>query len=237
MNFVILDDEIAGCDALTSALNFFPNHFNQIWSFQSIEKCRNHIENNSIDVLFLDIQMPEMSGFEFLTSLEEINFKVVFFTAYNKYLLDALRWHAFDYLLKPLDLVDLENCLIRLSKEKPKFEKEVFQSIFRKDKIAISTGDGFLIVKLSDIKYIKSDDNYSEVNLITNETVLSSKHLKDFERHLGDKGFYRIHQTYLVNLECIKSYSRQDGGIVTLLTGENLPISRRKKEGFLGVFR
>ena len=182
-----------------------------------------------------------MSGFRMLEELGEYDFDIIFTTAYNHYSIDAIRISAFDYLVKPIGIEDLQQAVERLSKTLNKQTKEKIDILKKSlsdnrnqdDKIAISTSEGIEFIPIKNIIHIESKSNYSKIYLTENKTITVTKILKDFEEMLIPYNFYRVHNSHLINLNYIHKYIRSQGGHVMLQDGTLIDISRRKKEEFL----
>jgi two-component system, LytTR family, response regulator len=196
------------------------------------------------DVVFLDIEMPKMNGFDVLEKFEKIFFHVVFTTAYNQFAIKAFRYSALNYLLKPIDPDDLKATVSRVKELKNSSFKEQFEILLQSvrnnsnkpQRIALSTGDGLIFVNTKDIMYCQSDSNYTNVLLLTGEKYLLAKPLKEFEDTLSGDKFYRIHNSYLVNLDQIKKFVRGDGGYVVMNDGTQITIARARREDFFAQF-
>jgi two-component system LytT family response regulator len=194
------------------------------------------------DLVFLDIQMPGMSGFDLLQQIQPITFEVIFVTSYDQYAIRAIKFSALDYLLKPVDEDDL---IIAVDKaKKRKSEQPVdhqMQSLLHHlryksekiEKVAVPTSDGITFFHTDDIIYCQADGNYTRLHLINNREELVTKILKDFELLLGNSGFCRVHNSFLINLKHIQKYFRGEGGTVILTESHQVDISRRRKEEFL----
>jgi len=193
------------------------------------------------DVLFLDIEMPRMSGFKLLEQIPEVDFEIIFITAYNHYAINAIRISAFDYLVKPVAIEELQQTVERLanfSVKKTKERAEVLQKNLanprsQDDQITIPTNDGLEFIQISQIIRIESSSNYSRLVLQSGRQMLVTRQLKDFEEILQDYRFYRVHHSHLINLQYITRYIRGDGGQITMKNGDTIDVSRRKKELFL----
>jgi two-component system LytT family response regulator len=200
------------------------------------------LQEESIDILFLDIELGDGNGFQILQSLEEVDFAVIFVTAYNEFALKAFEVFAFGYIVKPFKRSELQKVVDRYIEEKVKTSRSsiriLSESIIDKKikKIILPDMDGFQVIHLSDVLYIKSDNNYSEFNLIDGKKYLSSRTLKDYERILTEQGFFRSHRQYLINLEHVSGYSKNDGGYIMMNTMEIIPIGRRKVPEFRRIF-
>lgn len=201
------------------------------------------IQKFNPDVVFLDIEMPKMSGFDMLEKLGNISFQVVFTTAYNQFALRAFKYSALNYLLKPIDPDDLRETVSRILALKRGPMKEQFDillnSLKQNDKpsrIALSTGDGMVFVNTNNIMYCQSESNYTHVKLVDGEKYLLAKSLKEFEETLPEKDFFRIHNSFLVNLNEIKKFVRSDGGYVIMNDGTQVGIARARREEFFALF-
>ena len=202
------------------------------------------VDRHSPDVLFLDIEMPEINGLQFLTQFEAIPFQVVFTTAYDQYAIRAIRLNALDYLLKPVSREELQRALDRClqAREHTNLEKVMQLQLFAQKKIpetiALSSNQGLYFVKLEDILYLEGDDCYTHVILRENPRYTVSKTLSVFEELLGAEGsFFRAHKSYIINLHFIRQYIRGDGGEIIMQDGKRIGLSRNKKEEFLGLFK
>ena len=199
------------------------------------------IEQYRPDVVFLDIEMPRMNGFKMLEHIKEKDFDIVFTTAYNHYAIDALRISAFDYLVKPIAVRDLQSTVDRLFKSQSKQTPEkldvlrhnLSDSRSQNDKITISTNEGVEFFEINQIVRVESSSNYSKIFFTDGKSILVTKLLKDFEEILTPYRFYRIHNSHLINLSHIKKYIRGDGGQVVMKNDEIIDVARRKKEEFL----
>ena len=200
------------------------------------------IEALKPDLVFLDIQMPKMNGFEMLKQIGSINFEVIFTTAFDQYAINAIRISALDYLLKPIDDEDLSAAIIkckeRLAAKKP---AEQFEHLFHNlqnrnplDKtLALSASDGISFIKMSDIVRVEANGRYAKFFLLNKDSILVSKTLGDFEEILSANQFFRIHDSSIINLNHVKKYIRGDGGTVILSDNTELFVARRRKEDFI----
>ncbi|MEP6951710.1 MAG: LytTR family DNA-binding domain-containing protein [Ginsengibacter sp.] len=241
INAILIDDELNSLQNLQQKLAGFCPDINIVAISQKPEEGILLIKQHQPDVVFLDIEMPRMSGFRMLEELDEYDFDIIFTTAYNHYSIDAIRISAFDYLVKPIGIEDLQQAVERLHKTRSKQTKEKVDILKRslsdnrsqEDKIAISTSEGIEFVPIKNILHIESKSNYSKIYLPENKSILVTKILKDFEEMLHPYNFYRVHNSHLINLNYIKKYMRSEGGHVMLQDGTVIDISRRKKEEFL----
>lgn len=238
---ILIDDEFNSLQNLEKKLQEFCPDINIVAITQKPEEGIQLIRQHQPDVVFLDIEMPRMSGFRLLEELGEYDFDIIFTTAYNHYSIDAIRISAFDYLVKPIGIEELQQAVERLTKSKGTQTKEKIDILKKslsdnrsqEDKIAISTSEGIEFVPIKNILHIESKSNYSKIYLPEDKTIMVSKILKDFEEMLLPYNFLRIHNSHLINLNYIKKYMRKNGGQVMLQDGTVIEISRRKKEEFL----
>ncbi|MEO6288647.1 MAG: LytTR family DNA-binding domain-containing protein [Ginsengibacter sp.] len=238
---IIIDDELNSLQNLKQKLEGFCPQIQILATSQKPEEGISLIKQHKPDVVFLDIEMPRMSGFRMLEELGEYDFDIIFTTAYNHYSIDAIRISAFDYLIKPIGIEDLQKAVERLDKTYNKQTKEkvdilkksLSENKSQEDKIAISTSEGIEFIPIKNILHIESKSNYSKIYMPENKNIIVSKILKDFEEILVPYNFYRVHNSHLINLTYIKKYMRSKGGHVMLQDGTLIDISRRKKEEFL----
>lgn len=193
------------------------------------------------DLVFLDIIMPSMNGFEMLDLLPEINFHLIVTTSSDKFALQALRASALDFLLKPVDENELQQAVSKINTANPHptrpqisaFSDSLSNQNRLITKIALPISDGVEMVPIDEIIYFQSDGNYTTVHMTNERKVLVSKQLGKFEDILDTSVFYRIHNSYLVNLNFIRKFIRSDGGYVVLTNDQSLSVARNRREGFL----
>ncbi len=191
------------------------------------------------ELIFLDINLTDGTGFDFLEQTEQLNFKVIFITAYEEHALKALKIGAVDYLLKPVDLDELQAALQKVSqlstsqqKQQVKVAKQVWNN--NDSKLILSLHDSFQVVDLTELMYCESDKGYTTFYCSDNKKYMVSKTLKEFEERLSKANFTRPHQSFMVNLKFIDKYDKS--GVIYLKNGKKIPVSSRKKEHFLTVF-
>lgn len=238
---ILVDDELFSLQNLQQKLEGFCPDVSIIAATQKPEEGILLIRQHQPDVVFLDIEMPKMSGFRMMEEIGEYDFDIIFTTAYNHYSIDAIRISAFDYLVKPIGIEELQQAVERLKKSLNKQTKEKIDILKKSlsdnrtqdDKIALSTSEGIDFIPIKNIMHIESKSNYSKIFLTENKTLTVTKILKDFEEMLLPYNFYRIHNSHLINLNYIQKYIRSQGGQVMLQDGTVIDISRRKKEEFL----
>ena len=204
------------------------------------------IHSNSPDVVFLDIDMPFINGFDLLEMVPDVDFEVIFTTAFDKYAIQAFRISAVDYLLKPIDTEALKLAVekVRMLREKGSSSRQISFLIQQiKDiennnvrKIALPTFDGLEFINMDDILYCQSDGAYSYVHFTDGTKLYISKTLRYLEDALCNFHFFRVHNSFIVNLNHVKKYSKTDGGLLILSNGEKVRVSRSKKDELLGLF-
>ena len=237
---VIVDDEIKALQSLSWELTNFSNEINVVASFTDPLEALSYLEKNSPDCLFLDIEMPTMDGFQFIQKIKNKNFPVVITTAYNQYAIQALKNEAIDYLLKPIDTDDLKDTIAKIRKYNSKhytaekLEKILlnFNSNSIHKKITINTDGKLLFLNSDEILYVESDGNYSTIFLSDGNKILLTKKLKEVNLLLPEDSFFRIHNSYIINLNKIKEFLKTDGYVV-LESNHKIPVSRQKKSDFL----
>ena len=241
MKAILVDDEQSSLQNLQQKILEFCPGIKIAATAQKPEEAIFLIRHHKPDVIFLDIEMPRMSGFRVLEELQDVQAEIIFTTAYNHYAIDAIRISAFDYLVKPISVEDLQNAVNRLTlqhkhqtQEKLNILKKSMQeNKSQEDSIAIPTGEGMEFINIKDIIHIESSSNYSKLYLLNGHTLLVTRLLKDFEEMLLPYRFYRIHHSHVINLSYIKKYIRGEGGQVVMRNGDVIDVARRKKEEFL----
>ncbi|MEO6668345.1 MAG: LytTR family DNA-binding domain-containing protein [Ferruginibacter sp.] len=238
---VIIDDEAKGRLALKEKLKrYCPEIEIAAEAANGIDGIE-IIELNQPQIIFLDIEMPAMNGFEMLNNISNKNFHIIFTTAYDQYAIKAIKYAAFDYLLKPVDIEELKTAVSKIgSKEnlQTKNQIELLQQNMQQPKkhlhkLAIPTLDGLLFYDLSEVIHLEANSNYTFIHFANKTKILTSKTLKDFEEMLPEDIFFRTHHSHLVNLNYIKRYIKGDGGQIELQNGTYVDVSRRKKEEFM----
>ncbi len=233
MNTIIVDDELQGRNALKAKIAMYCPNLRIIGEAENGHQSIHLINSLRPDLVFLDIEMPGMTGFEMLNHIKDRNFQVVFTTAYDHYAVKAIRYAAFDYLLKPIDAEELIHCVQKLESSKYPVNDDRLQVLQNKsNKLALATSEGLYFCIVDDIEYLEADSNYTTFHFLDKSKQLVSRTMKDFEELLPEDKFFRSHHSYLVNIKYVKKYLRNTGQI-ELSTGRLIDLSRRKKEEFL----
>ncbi len=243
INAIIIDDEQHCADRLSTLLT---THCSQsiylAGSFQTLETGIRGIRKLQPDVIFLDVMLGEQTGFDLLEQLGDVSCAVIFTTSYDKYAVQAFRFSAIDYLLKPVDPDDLNEAVEKLQEKISKEElSEKFDVLFHNlkamqgasRKISIPTSNGLTFLQISDIIRCQSDVNYTVIYLKNKRKITVARTLKEFEELLTDYNFYRVHNSHLINLAYIKSYHKGKGGSVQMTDQSEIEVATRRKEDFL----
>lgn len=236
---VIIDDEVSAVRVLNALVQKYCPQVSIVSTFNDPVEGLEFLKNSEIDLLFLDIEMPRLAGFELLQSLEEgYSFEVIFTTAYDQYAMDAIKVEARDYLMKPVDEEDLIKAVQKVE-DKKRLQKQDLESIVSKinsagthqnDKIAIPFLEGLEFIPVRDIIFCLAENNYTQIFLSDNTKRIVSKNLKEIEKLMPAETFFRVHNSYLINLNYVHKYVRTDGGYLVMTNGERVKISRSKKD-------
>ncbi len=242
---LLVDDEVNNLQSLEFLLNNDCEGVTVAGKANDAVQARKWLTNHTVDVIFLDINMPGESGFEFLQSLTSRNFKVVFVTAYNQYAIQAIKASALDYILKPVNIDELKQAVEKLkdavknnitSDQNQLMLENFLETIHKKQfpkKIALPQLGGISFIEVDNIVSLQADSNYTIIHMNNMQKLVVTKTLKEFEELLDQTQFTRIHKSYIVNMRYIKEYSTTDGGIVKMTDGNQWSISRRQLENFL----
>lgn len=237
---IIVEDETHSRETLKNLLEKFCEGVEVIGLAASVKEALDLISKTKPDVVFMDIELQSGTGFDILTQLPEINFEVIFTTAFDQYAIKAVKFSSLDYLLKPIDLEELQEAIEKAKKAKNMLEynrqlKTLLQNINqpRLSKICLATTDGFEFINTNEILYCEAGGSYTTFVLVNGKKLLVSKHLKEYENMLTDQHFMRVHNSYLINLKEVKKYVKADGGYIVMNNDDIVSISRGKKEAFL----
>ncbi|MBK9632071.1 MAG: response regulator transcription factor [Saprospiraceae bacterium] len=245
MKVLIIDDEQHCVKTLTWALQEYCSNVDIIGTAKNGEEGFEKINQLRPDLIFLDIEMPIMSGIDMLEKFEKIDFKVVFTTAYDQYAIKAIKLNACDYLLKPIDKDELKSAVEKIQMSDSTFiNGERIQNIKHNlhvlptlQKIAIPSSEGILFFDLNTIVHLEASSNYTVIYFDNETKLVSSRTLKEYEELLPAEIFFRCHHSHLINLKFIKKYIKGEGGFVDLGHGQMVEVSRRKKLEFLELLK
>lgn len=241
---LIVDDEIYSREMLVDIVNQHPD-FDVVHHAGTVKEACDFLNHNNVDLLVLDIHLPDGSGFDIIEKIPEGNCTVLFITAYQEYAVKAFRISAIDYLLKPVSIPDVITALDKCKHEIERNNIETKISAFLSNlntasngdkKIILKTAESIHLTKVQEIIRCESFKNYTEFFLENGNKLLVSKTLKEFDELLSDFGFLRVHQSHLVNINFITSYEKADGGYLRLADDSEVPVSKRKKEEVLELF-
>lgn len=242
---IIIDDEQSAIDRLAELLAKHCKHrIHLAGSCTSVEEGIKAIRSLQPQLVFLDVQIHDKTGFDILKQIGAKNFDVIFVTAYEKYAVQAFKFSAIDYLLKPVDPEDLKQAVEKLNRKKPadelarKFDIlleniEQLKQYTPPKKIVVPTINGFELLPVIDILRCESDINCTTIFVKDKQRLVVAKTLKEFEEMLEEYNFFRVHNSHLVNLAYIKSYHKGKGGSVVMIDGTEIEVSTRRKEDFL----
>ena len=239
----IIDDEKHACETLKWQLEQLDFDYTLIGSFQDSVKAVDALKKNVPDLIFLDIEMPGLNGFQFLEKLNNPDVKIVFTTAYDKFAVDAFRVNAIDYLIKPVDTAELRTSIQRATKQTRNNNSEEIKKIFNqiqrdktgRIKIGLPSVHGIDFINCNDIIFCQSESNYTRIYLEKDRKILASKTLKEIGQMLPESLFFRMHNSYIANLDKVTSYSHEDGGTIILSNGDKLKVSRTRKKELLNL--
>lgn len=242
---IIVDDEFNAREFLEKLLvRYFPDKFLILAKCESVDEAIQAIEKFNPELVFLDVQMPNKNGFQLFKELKSINFEVIFTTAHSEFAIDAIRCSALDYLLKPINYIDLVSTIKKYDDKlhKASQQEKLMLLVENLDtgssefnKIALPVEFGFEFVKINSILYCEADSNYCKVVCLDGKKIILSKTLKFIEEILPPTIFHRIHKSYLVNLNYVNRFDKTNDLKIELSNGEILPVSIRKKEDFINA--
>ena len=237
---IIVDDEPYCCEALATLLEDITD-LEMISVYHNAADALAAIKKYSPDLVFLDVEMPKMNGFEMLEQLPSVNFEIIFTTSYDQYALRAIRFSAIDYILKPVDSEELQKAVQKVIHRSQKPIAQQLEILMQKihqpstpiNKIAMPTMEGLQMIPVDSIISCESDSNYTIFRLKNKQKITASRTLKDVEEILEGHSFVRVHNSYLVNLNEIKRYVKGEGGYLVMSDGTHIDVSRTRKESLL----
>lgn len=242
---VLIDDESNSLEMMEWLLKTYCPQVVIKAMCDSAEKGIEAIRKHDPDLVFLDIEMPHMNGFNMLEQFDKLTFDVVFCTAYDQFAIKAFKYSALNYLLKPVDPEDLKETIRRIEERKQAPIREQIDLLMQSMKtasrqtatrIALTTADGMIFVTTQDILYCEAESNYTSVVLDGGKKILVSKVLKEIDEALSGPDFFRIHNSYLININHIKKFVRGEGGYVIMDDGATIGISRSRRQEFMELF-
>ncbi len=243
LKVIIIDDEPDCVKLLALQLKMYCPQVQIVAECTASSDALVQIKALQPDLIFLDIEMPVMNGFQLLEALGTINFSLVFVTAYDKFAVKAFRFNALDYLLKPIDGKDLKVAVQKALLQKPNQQQlqAVKQQLhggekYHPDKIALPYQNGVTFTEIKNIIYCESDNNYTKFHMADGKQYTVAKTLGDIQEVLEERNFLRVHRQYLINLNHIKKYVRGEGNYLIMNNEANIPVARNKKEKLIEKF-
>lgn len=241
MKAVVVDDIEKFRDNLIQDLNDYCHEIEVVGTADGVVSAAKEIKAKNPDVVFLDIQINQGTAFDLLEVLGDINFKIIFTTASDEYAIKAFKLSAIDYLLKPIDIDELKSAVSKLSKDNDDDYQLLKSNIKEEDKsnkrLALHSQDKIEIVEIGNIVRCESNVNYTQFYFVDGSKMLVTKTLKEFDKMLSEFGFYRVHQSHLINIDHLKEYVKIDGGYLKMQDGSSVPISTRKKSSVLKLLQ
>lgn len=238
---IVVDDEDLARESLVALIGEFIPNIEIMGTARDLPEAIRQINRLHPQVIFLDIELPGYSGLQILDFFnpDEITFEIIFTTAYSKYAISAFQLSAVDYLLKPIQVDQLESAVMKLDKKGSRFN--IQKNMVLKEnltsgspgKIIVPHSEGYSFLSVPDILFVKASGAYSEFILVSGKKLLVGKNLKDFEPMLESRGFFRPHRSYLINLHHVKEFVRKEGGFVVMTNGEELTVSNNRREDLL----
>lgn len=242
---IIIDDEVHCIDTLSILLADHCPEVEVMEKYMSAKKGSAAIEKLKPDLVFLDIEMPILNGFEFLEQFTNIPFSVIFTTSYDQYAIKAIRFSALDYLLKPIDPKELVAAVQKMQQAKKPPSPEQFRMLMEQvnnkgnkfTKVAVPTSEGFELIPGEEIIYCEADDNYTHLFLKNKKKIIACRTLKEVEEQLTYfASFIRVHHSYMVNLNEVTKYVRGEGGYLIMSDGATVNVSRSRKDSLMKLF-
>jgi len=245
INAILVDDELHGLETLNILLTDYCPDVKVMEKCSSAKKALEAINKIKPDLVFLDIEMPIMNGFELLEQFEQIPFSVIFTTSYDQYAIKAIRFSALDYLLKPVDPKELIAAVNKVNNKKHTPTNEQLQMLMNQlqhkeskfTKIAVPTSEGFELIPADNVIRCEADDNYTHLYLKNKTKIVASRTLKEMEEQLKEFSYFiRVHHSYIVNLNEVVKYVRGEGGYLVMTDESTVNVSRSRKEALLKFF-
>ncbi len=238
---IIVDDELDAVNFIRSIIEEYCPKLEVVGTGHSAKEGSKLIINKTPDLVFLDVEMPHGSGFDLLANFPDKTFDVIFITAFNHYAIQAIKFSAVDYILKPININEFISAVDKVLDKKASndYRNANFKTLLENvrstlpSKLAIPTSNGMEYLNTKEIIRVEADRSYSWFYLKDHRKILVSRNLKEYQELLTDRNFFRTHNSHLINLEYVKKYIRSEGGAIELIDGSQVPISRGKRDLFL----
>ena len=248
LKIFIVDDEFQSRNFLSKCITSNHTDVQVVGSAATVEEAVAGISELTPDLVFLDVMLNEETGFDLLEQMGDIKFNLVFITAHDAYAVKAFKFNALDYLLKPIDVEELDAAIEKAKGRQlqhtvmPQAIMDNFLTTLKKPntiekKIPVPTSEGFLLVPLQDILYCQSNSNYTQIHLVNKRKLTSSYTLKHYDDLLSEYHFFRAHKSFLINLAHVTQYKKGEGGTVIMSDNIEIELSRRNKEAFIRIFK
>ncbi len=228
---IIVDDELHGRENLKKIIENYCHEIEILGCADSVVSAKDLVNVHKPDVVFLDINMPVLDGFDFLNEYDDPNFMIVFVSAHEEFGINAVKAGAVDYLLKPVNIKELKQTVKKLLLIKNKKIKA--ETVHETDKLVLPASHGFNVLEIDDIIRLEAEGCYTKVIFKDGKNTIVSRTLKDFEETIPKEKFFRIHKSHLINLKYIKDYSNISGNFITMTDGSKIEISRRRAPEFI----
>lgn len=246
MKVLLLDDELNARETIKAYLNRFPDVNFEIREATNIQEAYTQVKDFKPDFALLDINLQQGTSFDFLSlvGLDEINFKIIFITAYDNFAVKAFKFNALDYILKPINPIEFNQSIKKVTSQidtiDSKIQYENLQYNLTNttkpfDKIVLRDQQQIRLVPTQDIVYCRSENNYTSFHMVDGTEVIISKTLKEYEELLKKMHFFRTHRSHLINLNHLKIYDKREGGSIQMRDGSTIPLARNKRDIFMQV--
>jgi two-component system, LytTR family, response regulator len=235
MKAIIIDDEASCIESLLAKIELFAPQVKVVKTFILPQEALKEVHKLDVDLVFLDVEMPNMDGISFAKRAKLDDTAIIYTTAHQKYAADAFRVCAFDFLLKPIDRHELVKSVERLSQRLEEKNLKYSRLQAKYNKITVHTTKGLLFIPIQQILWLESDNNYTTLHLKEGKPILTSRSIGDFEEILLEYDFCRIHHSHIINIEHLQEYIKGEGGSVVLSNGKELEVSRRRKGDLMGL--
>ena len=242
---ILIDDEVHCVETLSLLISEYCPEVEVMERCKSAKEGLAAVKKHDPALIFLDIEMPVMNGFEFLEQFTDIPFAVIFTTSYDQYAIKAIRFSALDYLLKPIEPNELVSAVKKVQEQRHLPFAEQFQMLLKQvqgknssfNKIAVPTSEGFELLPADQVVYCEADDNYTHLFLKNKSKIIACRTLKEMEEQLVDFHFFiRVHHSYMVNLNEVTKYIRGEGGYLVMSDGTSVNVSRSRKDALMKWF-
>jgi two-component system LytT family response regulator len=241
LRVVIVEDETHSREALKSLLLEFCENVEIVGMASDVDSAIKTIRETNPEVVFLDVELQTGTGFNVLEKVRDIRFDIIFTTAFEQYAVKAIKLSSIDYLLKPIDIAELQQAVekarVKRSEEDQQKKLETLMSNLETSsgnkRICLATSEGLEFINVSDIIYCEASGSYTNFHLINGNKILVSKNLKEYETVLSDQNFMRVHNSFLINLIEVKKFVKSEGGYILMKDNTQISISQKKREEFM----